>query len=174
MAIRPAVRSARPADAPAIEAVARESWNAVYDGILADCTIESRLDDWYDSDKLTRSIRDVEGRRDAHFLVAEADDGSIHGFCQVGRTDTTSDRSVASLSRIYVVPSRWGSGLGTALLASSGDRLGDVDRIRVVVLADNDVGVSFYESKGFERVETHQSDLGTDRDEHVYEWSLRS
>ena len=46
------------------------------------------------------------------------------------------------------------------------------DRLYLAVLADNEVGVSFYESAGFERVGTQESDLKAGVEEYVYEKTL--
>ena len=65
------------------------------------------------------------------------------------------------LLRIYVAPGCWNAGIGTALLERvEGDlEARDVPAYELAVLAANDVGVSFYESCDFERVETEEAEL---------------
>ncbi|WP_440763821.1 GNAT family N-acetyltransferase [Natronorubrum sp. DTA7] len=46
------------------------------------------------------------------------------------------------------------------------------DRLQLSVFADNDVGISFYESNGFELVRTCESDLDDGLAEVVYEKRL--
>jgi len=77
------------------------------------------------------------------------------------------------LARLYVRPDDWNEGIGTALLERlEADFSTAVDRIRLAVLAANQVGISFYESRGFDRVATRSSDLAAGLEEHVYERQL--
>ncbi|MDQ2050700.1 GNAT family N-acetyltransferase [Natronolimnohabitans sp. A-GB9] len=166
------VRRATPDVAPAVRDVARESWHAAYDDVLGRRTVAATIERWYDVTKLRDSIVEARNRNDAVFLVAaDEDDGEIVGFAQAGPHREHS--TVASLYRLYVHPDRWGEGIGTALLERLEDDLStEYDRLWLAVLADNDVGVSFYESTGFERVGTQESDLKAGLEEYVYEKQL--
>ncbi|PSQ17470.1 N-acetyltransferase [Halobacteriales archaeon QS_8_69_26] len=147
------VRPADPDEATGVERVARESWHAAYDDILGADTVDSVLDEWYDVDGLRESI----DRDDHVFLVA--DDGGVAGFAHAGRPP---DDDYWHLTRIYVLPDRWGDGVGTALLERLESELDEreVESYRLAVLADNEVGVSFYESRGFERFDEGTVELG--------------
>ena len=164
------VRRATPAEASAVRGIARESWHAAYDRILGPDRVDEYVDDWYAIDGLEESIRGATARDDATFLVAESDsrgDGRIRGFAHAS-ADPDAD-AVADLHRLYVRPDAWGEGAGTALLERVETALAPVcDRLRLTVLADNEVGISFYESAGFERLETRPSDVGTDLEECIY------
>ena len=164
------VRRATPEEAPVVRGIARESWHAAYDEILGPDRVDEFVDDWYAIGGLEDSIRDAAVRDDAVFLVAEPEsgsDGRIRGFAHAGAHPEAE--AVAILHRLYVRPDAWGDGAGTALLERVEAALGPAcDRLRLTVLADNDVGVSFYESAGFERLETRPSDDGTDLEEHRY------
>jgi len=168
--VSPNVRSAVSDDATAVREIARESWHAAHDSILGSETVAETIDRWYAIDELRASIAEARDREDAVFLVAE-DAGELVGFAHAG---PHRDRpAVASLNRIYVCPDRWGNGSGTALLERVEGRLEEAyDRLYLAVLADNEVGVSFYESAGFERVGTQESDLKTGVEEYVYEKTL--
>ncbi|NHN61142.1 MULTISPECIES: N-acetyltransferase [Halorussus] len=151
------VRPATTDDVGAVRRVARESWHAAYDGLLGAETVDAVVDDWYDPERLARPVE----REDGVFLVAEADestDSGVVGFAQgvVGDGDDP-----AELPRIYVSPDRWGGGVGSALLARVEDRLADrgADRLRLVVLADNEVGNGFYEKHGYRVVGERESEL---------------
>ncbi|WIV67825.1 GNAT family N-acetyltransferase [Natrialbaceae archaeon AArc-T1-2] len=165
----PTVRRAVPDDARAVREIATESWHAAYDDVLGTDTVVETIDRWYELADLEAAIvdaRDIEG---IVFLVAE-DGNELVGFAQAG--PHRDQPAVASLSRIYVRPDRWGEGIGTALLERLEDDLEAYDRLCLAVLADNDVGVSFYESTGFERVGVQESNLEDGLEEYVYEKPL--
>jgi len=69
------------------------------------------------------------------------------------RGGTGHDGELAHLYRIYVDPDYWVQGIGSSLL----DRIEEIlrergfGRLQLSVLAENDVGISFYESCGFHR-----------------------
>lgn len=161
------IRQATPTDAPTIQDVARESWHAAYDDLLGPATVEETIDEWYERPSLETSIDDARNRADAAFLVAEDATDGIVGFVHV--IPSREEPSVGSLLRIYVRPRSWGDGVGTALLESLEAAVGPAfDRLRLLVLAENEVGVSFYESNGFERIEARESEFD-DLEEYVYE-----
>ena len=165
-----AIRPATPRDVQPVQKIARESWHAAYDAVLGTETVEETVEEWYASDSLEESIVDARERSDSTFLVAEDGTGRAVGFVHV--IPWREDPAVAYLLRIYVRPDSWGDGAGTALLESAEAALeGAYDRLRLIVLADNEVGVSFYESRGFERVETREGGL-EGLEEHVYEKRL--
>lgn len=164
------IRPATPDDASAVRAVGRASWHAAYDDLLGSERVDETIDEWWDLPGLRRAT----GRDDDVFLVAvtpEAANGAVAGVAHAH--PDRGEAGVYELGRIYVHPDWWGEGLGTALLDGVRQRLPDAtERLRLVVLADNDVGVSFYESYGFERVESRVAGLGDDHEECVYEVTL--
>ncbi|ELY68046.1 GNAT family N-acetyltransferase [Natrinema versiforme] len=172
------VRRATVDDVWAVHEVARQSWHAAYDDVLGPETVDEVVDEWYAIGDLESSITEASGRDDAAFLVAEnsptagvgADSDSC-GF--VHAVPWPEDSSVAFLARLYVRPERWNEGTGTALLEGLETELSaGFDRLRLGVLAANEVGVSFYESRGFDRIRTRSSDLAAGLEEHVYEKRL--
>ena len=152
----------------AIQRIALASWHAAYDDILGPGTVDSVVEEWYAADGLRGDVTDSRHV----FLVAEHE-GDVVGFansCQWGDED-----GVAVLARIYVDPGHWNDGIGGTLFARSEWLLAErgYDRLRLVVFAENDVGVSFYESSGFERVETREAEFGGEsHEEYVYEKPL--
>ncbi|MFC4439347.1 MULTISPECIES: GNAT family N-acetyltransferase [Natrialbaceae] len=171
------VRLATPDAAPIVREVARESWHAAYNEFLGAERVANAISDWYAIDGLEASITEAADREDATFLLAERRDDAkrenddVVGFVHAGAD--ADDPDVANLIRLYVRPTAWGDGVGTALLERvESDLRNACDRLRLVVLADNEIGVSFYESSGFERVESRDSDLGNGLEEYVYEKSL--
>jgi ribosomal protein S18 acetylase RimI-like enzyme len=156
------IRPADPDDAAAVRRVARAGWHAAYDDVIGADRVDDTVDEWYASDAVRRDVRDD----DRPFLVAvdpgdgggsASGEGDVVGFAAVtpdGPGETPED--AWELYRIYVHPDRWGEGVGSALL----ERCEEVVRERggralaLSVFADNEVGVSFYRSRGFEHVET--------------------
>lgn len=164
------VREATPDDAPAVQDVARESWHAAHDHVLGRDRVTETLEEWYGLEDLEETIEESRDRRDAIFLVAE-DGGEIVGFAQAG--PHADEPAIGSLYRIYVHPDRWGAGIGTDLLEAIEETLAaEFDRLWLAVLAENEVGVSFYESQGFERVGVQECDLEEGVEEYVYEKPL--
>lgn len=156
------VRPARPEEAAEIRAVGRASWHAAYDSILGPDTVDERVDEWWALDDLRESADD-----ESVFLVAEDD-----GLVGVGHA-LPDDTGTWVLGRLYVVPGRWGEGIGTRLLDAVLDRLpADAERLWLVVLADNDVGVSFYESRGFELVRERADEDAVDEGVRELEYEL--
>lgn len=164
------IRPATPDDAAAVRAVGRASWHEAYDDLLGPETVDETIDEWWDLPGLRRAAE----REDDVFLVAATPEAATDGI--VGVAHAHPDRGEAGvyeLGRIYVHPDWLGEGLGTALLDEIRERLPDAtDRLRLVVLAANEAGVSFYESSGFERVDRRVAGLGDGHEEYVYELSL--
>jgi len=159
------VREAIPEDAGRIQSVARETWHAAYDDILGSGTVDDTVDEWYALDRLREQVDDPEHA----FYVAETD--GIAGFAHA-RPD--SERAgVWALGRLYVRPDRWSEGIGTRLLArvEADARDAGADHLRLGVLTDNEIGVSFYESRGFGFVEETR-DERNDASVSIYEKEL--
>ena len=171
------VRQATVDDRWAVHETARESWHAAYDDVLGPETVDYVVDEWYALTDLESSIAAATGRKDAAFLVAAtastdgADCRSVDGFAHV--VPWPENTAVAFLACVYVRPAVWNAGLGTTLLETIERRCAAAfGRLRLAVLAANEIGVSFSESRGFDRVETRPSQLAAGLEEHVYEKRL--
>ncbi|ELZ88217.1 putative acetyltransferase [Haloferax elongans ATCC BAA-1513] len=67
----------------------------------------------------------------------------------------------AGLWTIYVDPSRWGEGIGSALLDAVTAAIPEqYDRLVLETFAENEVGQRFYREKGFEVVEEFETEVG--------------
>lgn len=154
-----AVRPATIEDVPEIERVARDAWHDTYDDILGSDAVDTKLDEWYDPGALRESITD---RRGVFFVAGED---------PVGFAQATPGDDVWHLGRIYVDPDRRGEGIGTALLDRVETALDErgVTRYELAVLSENEIGIGFYESRGFERFDERTVELaGVETTEYWY------
>lgn len=157
------VRVSHPGDVDAIQRVARTTWHAAYDDLLGEALVDQVLEEWYEDDAIEAGIT-----HDAQdFFVAVRDD-EVVGYAHVG---PHPPRRVHQLYRLYVHPDEWRRGIGRQLLAEVEQALfeRDVQRYEAQVLADNEIGIAFYESTGFERVDRSEREMaGESVTEYVF------
>lgn len=148
------VRPATPGDAPSVRRVARASWHAAHDHVVGEETVERVIEEWYAVEGLEESI----AREDRPMYVATEDEELV-GFPQGGPSGEGPADAV--VGRIYVHPVRWGEGHGSALLERLFEtlRADGLESVWLAVMADNEVGRSFYEGHGFEVYEERTVDL---------------
>ena len=156
------IRQASPADIEAIQRVAGRAWHAAHEPIIGEEAVEEFLNDYYDADSFRSEIGDEatvfavaadSGDADTNIDSAhDSDTGAPVGF--VSARPTEDDAAVFDLGRIYVLPDRWGDGIGRRLLSHAEETIADRsgERVRLGVMADNERAVAFYESAGYERV----------------------
>ncbi|WP_137283978.1 GNAT family N-acetyltransferase [Halorussus salinisoli] len=153
------VRPATPGDVADVRRVARESWHAAYDDVLGAKTVESVVSDWYDLFDLRQSVE----REDGVFLVAEreVDDDAGTELLGFGQGVLDDEDAAAQLPRIYVHPDHWGEGVGSAIIDRIETWVAErgAERLRLVVLADNEVGNAFYERRGYRTVGSRESEF---------------
>lgn len=138
------VRLARAADAAAIAEVQVASWQAAYRGLvpasrLAAFTVPARTAAW------RRSLADP--GRDARTAVFE-DAGDVLGFATSGPSRDL--RGWGEIWALYVAPTAWGRGVGSALFADAIHALArrDLPRVMLWVLDGNARAIAFYEGNG--------------------------
>lgn len=161
------VRAARPDDVAAVRRVAERSWHEAHDHVVEPETVEAFVDEFYAVDRLRERVDDGV----AVFLVTETGDGAVVGFAEA--VPECDDGGTWELNRIYADLDAWGRGVGSRLLdrPESEIRSRDGTGLRLVVMAENDVGVGFYESAGFERVGDHYDEY-LEVEGYVYAKSL--
>lgn len=150
------IRAATKDDAKAIKHVARDSWHVAYDSVLGADQVDEKVESWYDPERL---IPDDIEPNDRLFFVGVVEE-TVVGFIEIVHDE--SDETLAHLYRLYVVSDYWGRGIGSSLLDHIETILEDqgFDRLQLSVMAENSVGVSFYESNGFHRTAiTHNDHL---------------
>jgi ribosomal protein S18 acetylase RimI-like enzyme len=141
------IRRAKPSDARGIAEVHITAWRSAYRGLLPDSVLE-RL-----------SIEEAEVRwRErlaepwAELLVLIQDKG-IAGYVGYGptRDEALDPNKVGEVYVLYVAPSAWRRGHGSALLREAMGNLREQGSTEVVlwVLHNNEQAIAFYESAGF-------------------------
>jgi ribosomal protein S18 acetylase RimI-like enzyme len=156
------VRAAVDGDVPEIRLVAERAWSTDYPDIISRESVAAGVHEWYDAAMIGPAV----DRADSVVLVADVDDAVV-GFAHA-----VVSEDVGNILRLYVDPDHRGQGVGSELLSAVTDRLfeRDVDRIRGMVLAANDLGNEFYDGHGFDRTsETHETEIGGEYyDERVW------
>jgi ribosomal protein S18 acetylase RimI-like enzyme len=134
------IRPATPEDAEAVAAVHIETWRVAYAGILPREELER-----FSAERVARR---TELHRRAPPIVAEVE-GEIVGFVSVG--PAADDDADGELYAIYVLPERWGAGIGRALIQAGERRLRELGHREAVlwVLEDNPRAQRFYETAGW-------------------------
>jgi len=161
------VRSATADDIGAVREIARDSWEVDYPGILSRETVDEAVEDWYGREQVRSAVEDPL----AFLLIAERDSGPV-GFVHAVLDDDTG-----AVLRLYVHPDHRGEGIGTELFAAIRDRLfeHDIERLRAMVLAENDPGNEFYRDLGMEQVDSGETTIGGESfTEHTYELQRQS
>jgi len=154
------VREATPEDAEAVHGVAEAAWHDAHGPIVGTEAVDAFLAEHYEPEVLRERYRDA----DSVTFVAERG-GEVVGYA----SGVPSDDGY-TLGSLYVHPDRQGAGIGSRLLARVEDAARDAnyDAVDLVVMAENDDSIGFYESKGYELVGDHHDEL-LDVDGYVYE-----
>lgn len=150
------IRYATSADLSGIEAVAEASWEHDYPDVFSRESAVEGVHEWYAEETMAGELL----QSDAVVHVAERD-GTVVGFAHAAWTGDEGD-----VMRVYVHPDHRGQGVGSALLETAVATLfeRDVERVRAMVLAENEPGKAFYRSHGFEREdETHETSIAGER-----------
>ncbi len=136
-------------DAEGIARVHARAREAAYKGLEAEVPNledlpQERTDLWRD---LLAGDSDV-----AFTLVAEQRAKAV-GFCSVATVSRDADQrpGTGEIAALYVDPSRWGNGIGSALMTKALEELAGAgcEVVTLWVLAENEVAVRFYAKFGF-------------------------
>ena len=149
------------ADVEQVVRVHGRAWRRAYRDVIPDPVLDeipieptdAVVEEWYGR------VRDDRDR----FLVA-VDEGALRGYAYLRWGGGTKDfvrPDEAGLKEIYVDPDHWGRGVGTALLERGLDLLpAEFEALKLEMLAGNEVGERFYESRGFERTGSGAVEIG--------------
>ena len=128
-----------------VKQCALRAWRFAYAKIFTDAQIQEYVDRFY-SEENNLIAEDLISRGMVRYSVALDDAGKLVGF-----QSSSIYLLSPELSRLYVLPERIGSGLGTALLNESEIffRRSGFSSFQVKVHKHNTLGQRFYERKGF-------------------------
>jgi ribosomal protein S18 acetylase RimI-like enzyme len=132
-----------------VQDVAKTSWHATYEGIIPLSVQENFLKSAYNDEMMkARLVR-------SFLFVAEVT-VKIVGFANFSPVNEEGD---AELSAIYLSPEYQGKGIGTTLLNQGILKIDGVKKIYLNVEKENNIGVTFYEAKGFKQIEEFDEDF---------------
>jgi ribosomal protein S18 acetylase RimI-like enzyme len=154
------IREARPEDQEAVREITQRSLESSYS--LSPTTIEGAVEEWYGEKRYGEKIADDE----TLLLVSEVD--SVVGFTE---GVLVAEGGQADLLWLHVHPDHRGQGIGQALYEQTEQRLAEMgaEYLRGRVLADNQIGATFYEERGFEQVDDEHIEIDDDRHvEYIY------
>ncbi|ACV48709.1 MULTISPECIES: GNAT family N-acetyltransferase [Halomicrobium] len=164
-----------PSDLEGVLAVNRSAWREAYRELLPESVVEEIVTD--PAPDTAQEWFDHLGEHREGFFVAEEGD-AIVGYADLRWGDQETKPFVApdeaGLKSIYVDPERWGDGVGTALLEQCLETVPDeLTTLKLETLAGNEVGVGFYEERGFEQFDTGTVELvGEAFDTELYRLDL--
>lgn len=131
--------------AEAVRQTASESWKHTYTGIYSETRISEYIDEFYKIDELISIEEQVrDGLTSFNLALSE---NKIIGFCQFIKSEAFI------LARIYMLPNCMRKGVGTLLLSEGENWVREKggSNYFVFVQMNNDIGIGFYERRGFER-----------------------
>lgn len=150
------IRTATEDDINAIRHVADRSWETDYPDILSRETAEEAVHEWYAPEQLAEEL----SRTRTLVLVAESGE-TVVGFAHATWNDVHTEGYIL---RLYVHPEHRRANVGRELLERTCTELfeQEVDRISAMVLAENDLGNTFYQRFGFEHVDERETTISGD------------
>ncbi|MHA6259846.1 N-acetyltransferase family protein [Sporosarcina sp. CAU 1771] len=126
-----------------VQHIARNTWNATYEGIIpVDLQNEFIKQSYSDAMLLMRMEKTT-------ILIAEVDDTPI-GFVNFTKKDNDGD---SELTAMYILPPYQQSGYGKKLFEATLTILSDAEQLFVYVDGQNLPGRNFYEKQGFELID---------------------
>jgi GNAT superfamily N-acetyltransferase len=133
------IRPVEPRDLPAVRAALVEAWHATYDALIGAERVSALTDTWHSPRALARELTDPE----CVFLLAE-----VAGRVIAVSTAKAEPSGAVKLSRLYLVPSAQGRGLGKRLMDET---LAPFGRTAVWLTAHsgNSGAIGFYRRYGF-------------------------
>ncbi|MEU4560305.1 GNAT family N-acetyltransferase [Actinoplanes sp. NPDC023936] len=162
------VRAAHATDVAAIHGICTRAFHATYRDTLPAGYVGRMLAEFYAPDRIAGRIAPEPPGWLGYQLVEE--DGRMLGVAAGGLTDP----GAAELFMIYLEPSERGRGLGTLLLDRITEQVRDLGatELWVAAVVGNDLGVPFYEARGF-TIQSKRRAYGSTDAEDAWSWLLR-
>lgn len=142
------IREMNDQDVYEVEQVAIDAWHATYEGIIPREVQDQFLATAYNVERL--KIRHIR----SPFYVAIKDE-KIIGYANFSNR---KENGHVELGAIYLLPEAQGKGVGSKLLARGIEDL-KPNAIELSVERDNEIGKTFYLSKGFIVIEEFEEDF---------------
>lgn len=139
------VRIARPDDARAIRQVQHDTWIATYPNASLGITVEqikSRVADYVSAERV-KIFQDMLGSDNLRTWVATSAEAVI------GYAVSNRGKDHNTIGAIYVLPEYQGQGVGSMLMESVLEWLGNTKYIEVEVASYNARAINFYKKYGF-------------------------
>jgi GNAT superfamily N-acetyltransferase len=156
------VRSAAPADVPAIARICTTAYRDAYRDLLPAGYIERSVSAFYNEPRVAADVPAAPPEWFGYQVVEE--DGRILGAAGAGMTGATT----GELSLIYLDTAEQGRGLGTLLLDRVTEQVraaGGTEMWASVFLGDR-AGIAFYRARGFQPVDTVRAAMSR-VDDHI-------
>lgn len=160
------LRTADPADAPALAELGAHSFHAKFGHLYRPEDLAAFLGEFHKEAKVAEEIVDPRMR----VMLAE-DGGKLLGFCKLvmanGWPEHARGGRAIELKQLYTDPEATGQGIGTRLMDWALDeaRSFDADEIQLSVWSGNLGAQKFYARYGFEKVADIHFMVGQQRDE---------
>lgn len=136
-------------DIQQVQQVAKESWNATYEGIIPNKIQKNFLNTAYSHEMMEHRLR-------GSFLYVAETENQIVGFANFSPANREGQ---VELSAIYLSPTYQGKGIGTALLQAGVKNIENIQEIYVDVEQENTIGKTFYAAKGFKTIKAYDDDF---------------
>ena len=143
------VRPGRLHEADALAETAIAAWREGFRGIVPDVVDPAKA---WRPERIAERLRG-ENHDGGEILAAEVD-GEVRGLALIGpHRGTDAEPDEGEIIALYVHPTRWRQGVGSALVAGGLDRLAQWGFSTAVVwtLAESPRNLAFYEALGFKR-----------------------
>lgn len=142
------IRNMTEQDVLSVQQVAAETWHTTYEGIIPRPIQDAFLQQAYEESRLLQRLQH------GFFYVVETE-GTVEGFAHFSPVVN----GMVTLYAIYIHSALQGKGVGTAFLQKLHEDVAGVEMIEVEVEQDNQIGIRFYEAKGFQVREIYEEDF---------------
>lgn len=140
-----------PEHIPALQQLARSTWEATYSSIISREQIDYMLNLFYDADLMREQMADP-----AQLFFAAREEDTLLGYAHLHPAGT-----IYKLSKLYVYPQQHKGGVGKTLLQHAEEVLRALSISRLTLNVNrNNPALGFYERMGFRITETVDIALG--------------
>ncbi|MEV4278014.1 GNAT family N-acetyltransferase [Actinoplanes xinjiangensis] len=159
------VRAARDEDAEAIADICARGYRRTYPALLSSAFIERMIAEFYQVERVSKEVHPAPPGWLGYQVVEE--DGRVLGAAGGGLLTP----GVGELFVLYLDPDERGRGLGTLLLDRVTGQLREsgATEMWVAALDGNELGIPFYEARGFRKVERRRTYGSTEAD-NAWSW----